>query len=512
MSVTGIAEQADDIVLEGLSPSEALVHVRELLISDASRFGAKIYDALLEVAWQITGDRATWQKASNWLDLFGHAAGMLRESGLHELSWQVAALGDLIDRSARFAELQPLDEVLTRRHVADVIRVLSGSGGRMDRLALLQASGLKQSNLSRMLALLEGHGLVRRVQEGRETKISLTAAGKEVAAGLVAGTAAEPAQAGLDSIWQSRDIGICLSRSDGTLLAANPSFEDAVGISAELAAARIDCTPGMSEMDLGEQRWAKCVVAQIDQATSLSLWFDVSDLREAEQAAKARAFAAEAEVVKLKAQAVSTEQMLKVFAMGVGTVRDRLAGRMTSIAEAMLAPKVPGEPLQDMPYPKIMALKSAMVEVLDAETMLRQVRNPVRRNVQDTIQRVLSAARTLTGRQFQLRIPEGCERLETDYGILAKPLRALLIGNTDLSDLDVTVSQGKVVIVGKKGVEIRLGNLETASDPMGSAYAAMLAATWKPLGVDIALTETDDHAIQGFRMTVPTALENVSAL
>jgi len=57
--------------------------------------------------------------------------------------------------------------------------------------------------------------------------------------------------------------------------------------------------------------------------------------RKSEQAAEARAIAAEAAVVKLKAQTVSTERMLQVFAVGIGTVRDRLAGRMDTMAEAM---------------------------------------------------------------------------------------------------------------------------------------------------------------------------------
>jgi len=199
MADSANAGKLDEIASGGLDASETLVRVRELLAADASKFGTSVYHSLLEVAWRIAGDREAWQNASSWLGVFGHASSILRERGLPELSWQISALGDLVERSARFAERQPLDEVLARRHVPQVMRLLAGNAGRMDRAALIRASGLGQSNLSRMLGILDGHGLLRRAQKGRETEISLTVAGKEVAANLTPTTAA-PVRSGLDPI------------------------------------------------------------------------------------------------------------------------------------------------------------------------------------------------------------------------------------------------------------------------------------------------------------------------
>jgi len=182
------AGKLDEIASGDLDASETLARVRELLAADASRFGTTVYHSLLEVAWRVTGDREAWENASNWLGVFGHASAMLCERGLPELSWKVSALADLVERSARFAERQPLDEVLARRHVPEVMRLLADNSGRMDRAALIRVSGLGQSNLSRMLSTLDGHGLLRRVQKGRDAEIFLTAAGVEAATYLTPST------------------------------------------------------------------------------------------------------------------------------------------------------------------------------------------------------------------------------------------------------------------------------------------------------------------------------------
>jgi len=174
----------DDVASGDLPPGETLSLVRDLLREDAPRYGRKVYRSLLEVAWHLVGDRASGHEASLWLDMFGRTAGMLRECGLSSLSCQVSALADMVERSLRFAELHPLEEVMARRHVPIVLKALALHGKPMDRAALSRATGLSEMSQSRMLAILEGHGLIRRSRRGPESQISLTAAGTGAADGF----------------------------------------------------------------------------------------------------------------------------------------------------------------------------------------------------------------------------------------------------------------------------------------------------------------------------------------
>jgi len=177
------SDKLDDVASGDLAPDETLSLIRDLMREDAQRIGEKVYRSLLEVAWHLSRDRTPGREAPLWLDVFGRSAGMLRECGMPSLSCQVLALADMVERSLRFAELHPLEEVIARRHVPIVMNVMASHGKPMDRAALAQAAGLGEMSLSRMLAILEGHGLIRRSRRGRESQISLTAAGKEMAGG-----------------------------------------------------------------------------------------------------------------------------------------------------------------------------------------------------------------------------------------------------------------------------------------------------------------------------------------
>jgi len=135
-----------------------------------------------------------------WHDLYKHASSLARLAGRTDLAERIHALAELVSQTVRFADRQSLEEVLARRHVADMIAGLVWRDGTARRTLLAEASGLAEANLSRVLAILEAHGLIRRRRADKEVIVSLTDEGQRAASGVMA------LSGGATSYRQSRDV------------------------------------------------------------------------------------------------------------------------------------------------------------------------------------------------------------------------------------------------------------------------------------------------------------------
>lgn len=454
-----------------VGPAEAWLTLRELLKENASEFADHVYFALQEVAWRLSGSRRSEPEAAGWQAVFGRARTMLELAGQDAASHKVDALADLIARSARFAEMQPLDDVLGRRHVAALLRVLAAERGRAARGVVLEATGLGQANLSRVIAMLEAHGLVRREMSGREADLILTEIGSAALARLPEGVVPATAPADLAGMWQATSIGICVTTREGAVIAANPSFEEVVGTSPQVATAARLAGNGVRDQQVADGRWARRIDVELADDRTCSVWLDVTDLRGAELAAdmrttaaesrldlqreenarlKARLAKAEARVAEAQAEVAAASRRLRLHQSLVDLVRNRVAGRLATMAQRFHH-AVPQRLHQsgtalDEPPRQLVALQTALINLLDDPTVHRGA-GMARMNGAAMLENVLASARALSEEHVTAVVPDWLRKYEVDYNAFAMPLHHLLLLNWDRGvDLDVS-RKGRNVVV-----------------------------------------------------------------
>lgn len=506
----------DEIALGEVGPVDAFALLRDLLSEDAPKFARGVYLALQEVVWRLVANRVAGPETAQWLDTCGRASVLMRQGGAEATAHQVAALADIVERNARFFEAQPVGEVLGKRHVLDVLRLLAGSAGRMSRAAVLEATGLGQSNLSRMLTMLEGHGLVRRDRSGREAELALTASGR--AAVARPGTEAAPVRP--ETVWQARGIGICVSTGDGTVLSANREFERVVGTSAEVALAAVSAGTGVEDVGTAENRWARRIEAGEAEGGMTSVWVDVSDLRLALAEAEMRASAAEAKVAglrealaKAQANAAAAERRLHRQHLSVEMVRERAVGRLGSMASLVHErfPKTISAARQgeEIPYLQIVAIKEALNNLLDVQAHSPRPYEAARKSGLTLIREVVNSAYALTNSKVVVDYPDWLRTQKADYMALVEPLSHFLL--TTCGDVKMSIDRDDRNVfvhgVGHPFQECR-GPRSRAFVSMDAKAMDAFAETWAGPGVDVRITGSPsrDHGI-GFRMSVPRGVD-----
>lgn len=148
--------------------------ILEHATSDAARAPA-IYAALRAWTWKALRGRRQDGELSGWHRLLRAVAARL---SMHDpaLSERIETLGELVFETVRFADANPTDEVLARDHVREILDALrTAPGCEIARPELIRLFGLKQANLSRVLAIMEGSGLVERETRGRVVYVRLPA-------------------------------------------------------------------------------------------------------------------------------------------------------------------------------------------------------------------------------------------------------------------------------------------------------------------------------------------------
>jgi hypothetical protein len=180
--------------LEALAAGDLEVGVARKTVRQAIAAGgclpSEVYDALRYATWRMMRAREVPEDIVEWHDLYTHAAALLKHRRRSDLAERLTAFADLVAQTGRFADRQPLEEVLGRQHVACLLTKLREERGKTLRSILKDASGLADANLSRVLGILSAHGLIRRRRLGKEAEIELTEAG-HAAAAAAAGAGAE---------------------------------------------------------------------------------------------------------------------------------------------------------------------------------------------------------------------------------------------------------------------------------------------------------------------------------
>lgn len=152
------------IAVEEISPAQA----QELIghrLRDDPQDGDSVYRALRAWTWRSLTERRFDQELRGWWELMRTTSAWLRHADQAECAERVSALTDLVYESIQVAEHETVEAILDRVHVRQALR--AASSGWRPRQELRDQLGLKEANLSRLLALLQARGLMEKRQRGR---------------------------------------------------------------------------------------------------------------------------------------------------------------------------------------------------------------------------------------------------------------------------------------------------------------------------------------------------------
>lgn len=202
------------------TPVEANVAIRDALTFEPPLI-ERVYDALRDVAWRTLTSRSFGADLQQWFEVFRHASSLAgKNSG--GIADKIRAHADLISQSVRFAELQPLEEVLGRKHSQAVLGAIATAGQAVRNSTLKSILGLADSNLSRVTGALQGIGLIDRSAAGKEASFALTEFGRKIAKQLdlvVNDNAAADRE-----WWQSAPYGVAVWDRTGAPIGGNSAF------------------------------------------------------------------------------------------------------------------------------------------------------------------------------------------------------------------------------------------------------------------------------------------------
>ncbi len=164
--------------LAALSAGDLDVQKARILISKALRkddgIAGQIYDALRGAAWRLISSREIPDDIAEWHDVYTHSVALAVDSGHSAMAERITALSQLVSQTSRFMESQPVNEVMSRMHVVELLNELVKHNGKVHRSKLAEATGLADANLSRVLAILNTHGIIRRKRAGKQAIIEIT--------------------------------------------------------------------------------------------------------------------------------------------------------------------------------------------------------------------------------------------------------------------------------------------------------------------------------------------------
>jgi PAS domain-containing protein len=315
------------------TPAEATETIRSALLSDAG-LGDRVYEALRDVTWRTLTARSFGEELPQWFEVFRHAAALAR-SGSADLAERIRGFAELLSQSARFAELQPVDELLTRKHSKAVLKAIAEAGKFIKRSALLNLIGLGEANLSRVTGALVAQGLVTRSSSGKEAHFALTQLGRQAAEQL--DLLIQNAGNTVDW-WHNCPFALAIWSSEGKPVAANAVFQQLTGTGPELrsfsdwnlalsksARAERRLTSSTWQVGVEENKWLQFVEQRSPEGLLVLLGQDGSAQMEAVLELESRVeIAAKAEAT-LRRQLAESEERLRAYRIANVQLREQMA-------------------------------------------------------------------------------------------------------------------------------------------------------------------------------------------
>ena len=190
----------DDVELGEATAGEARTAIASVLRDGSPRAAERIYVALRAWVWKALNGRRRDAELRLWIDVMKRAEAYL-EDAHPATAGRIAVLHELVRESVAVADALPVDRLTRKRHVTDILQALQDApDGRMHRAALRERTGLKDSNLTRLLNMVTASGLVERHVQGKHVVLELTKAGAATAAGTASASTRPAATAPMEGV------------------------------------------------------------------------------------------------------------------------------------------------------------------------------------------------------------------------------------------------------------------------------------------------------------------------
>ncbi len=171
-----------DLVARGDTEAAEAVQILRRAFDSDFKLADRIYACVRDLTWRALRQRLNSDEISQWFNVVKYAANLADKHELPEVKIRLRALGDLWSQSARFEILQPVSELLERKHVKELLVFLASSQSLVARTDLATQLKLATANLSRLVGLLASRGLIERSKLGKEAYFVLSAAGRTLLA------------------------------------------------------------------------------------------------------------------------------------------------------------------------------------------------------------------------------------------------------------------------------------------------------------------------------------------
>ena len=175
------ATALEDIAIGEVPLTIASATIAKLLERLDDRTAHALFEALQSWTWKTLDARRRDDDLIGWTDVVARVASFLA-SDWGALAVKLEGYVDLLHTSVMVAATSETRSPLERKHVRTILLNLAGAGGRMRRTELRDQVGLKEANLSRVMAPLQDMGWIARQLDGREANYKLTESGLAAAA------------------------------------------------------------------------------------------------------------------------------------------------------------------------------------------------------------------------------------------------------------------------------------------------------------------------------------------
>lgn len=179
-----------DAALEAISLGEASAEqagkaLAPMLTNLSEASAEQIYAALRDWTWQTLEARRRDDDLVGWADLIGVIATRF-EDQFQSLSHKLDGFLELLHPSITLSAVQKNDNPLRRKHVSEILRVVFHAGGRLSKQKVMNATKLREANVTRVMGPLIDRGWFHREADGRDVNYRLTERGRETAIRMLA--------------------------------------------------------------------------------------------------------------------------------------------------------------------------------------------------------------------------------------------------------------------------------------------------------------------------------------
>lgn len=163
--------------LHRMDAKAATETVRAFLV-DNPQGGERLYKAFRAWTWSALTQRRYGSDMRAWFQLMDRTCALLEARDQLRAACRIESLRDLVYESVLFGEHEAPADILGRAHVRAILATMTPNGSTQ-RGDLAKATKLKDSNLSRVLLMMQSASLIEREKDGKEALFVLTHVGEK---------------------------------------------------------------------------------------------------------------------------------------------------------------------------------------------------------------------------------------------------------------------------------------------------------------------------------------------